>query len=145
MWSYMAVNVPRPRQSTRFRATFGLLAATCALAILAVPGIAGAAIGPVPASESSLAFGSERAHLVGSQVLVLVKCLGSQGSTCNGTLTLITSGNRHKVPFSVIGGTSQSLTVPLGADSTARRAVAVAETAQASGGYVRSSEVLHLR
>jgi hypothetical protein len=36
------------------------------------------------------------------------------------------------------------LTVPLGGDASAKRAVAVARTAQASGGYVRSSEVLHL-
>lgn len=145
MWSYMPVNPTRPRRSTRLRGSFGLLATTCALAILAFPGAAGAATGPVPSSESSLAFASENAHLVGSQALVLVKCLGSQSSTCNGTLTLRTSGNRHKVPFSVIGGTSQSLTVPLGGDSAAKRAVAVAETAQGSGGYVRSSEVLHLR
>lgn len=139
------MNASRPRHPTRFRKSVGLLAATCGLAILAVSGAAGAATGPLPASESSLTFTTERAHLVGSQALVLVKCLGSQSSTCNGTLTLTTSGTKHKVPYSVIGGTTQNLTVPLGADSSARRAVAVAETAQADGRYIRSSEVLHLR
>lgn len=142
MWCHIGVPRLARLRSVRFRAGLGLLAATCALAIIALPGAAAAA--PTPSSELSLAFPSESAHRVGSQALVLVKCLGSETSTCSGTLTLTTSGNKHKAPFSVSGGTSQNLTVPLGGDSSARRAVAVARTAQASGGYVRSSEVLHL-
>lgn len=126
------------------KARFGLVAATCALAMLALPS-AGSAIAPTSTSELSLVFPSQEAHLAGSQALVLVKCLGSEVSTCNGTLTLATGGNKHKVPFSVIGGTSQNLTVPLGSNAdAAKRAIAVARTSQASGRYVRSSEVLHL-
>ncbi|HEX8754508.1 MAG TPA: hypothetical protein VF731_13940 [Solirubrobacterales bacterium] len=84
--------------------------------------------------------------MVGSQALVFVRCLGSRASTCNGTLALATRGNKHTVPFAVIGGTGQSLTVPLGPDAErAKRAVAVARTSQPSGGYARSSEVLRLR
>lgn len=130
----------------RLRTGFGTLAAVGALIALAAPSPTSAAPPPTPSSELSLAFNSESAHLVGSQALVLVKCLGSRASTCNGTLTLSTAGNRHRVPFSVIGGTSEDLAVPLGSDaSSARRAVAVARTVQASGRYVRSSEVIRLR
>jgi len=146
MWCYVGVIAFPVRLASRSKAGSGLLAAICALALLALPSVASAAGSPDASSELSLAFPSERGHLVGSQALVLVKCLGSQSSACNGTLTLTTSGNKHKVPFSVIGGTSQSLAVPLGPDAdTAKRALAVARTAQASGGYSRSSEVLHLR
>lgn len=134
------------RLSSRFKAGSALLAAICALALLTISGAASAVASPNASSELSLAFPSEKAQLVGSQALVFVKCIGSQASACNGTLTLTTSGNKHKVPFSVIGGTSQNLTVPLGSDAdSAKRAVAVARTAQARGGYSRSSEVLHLR
>jgi len=145
MWSHIEVIAVPARLSPRSKAGSARLAALFALALLALPG-SSAAADPGASSELSLAFPSEKAHLVGSQALVFVKCLGSQANTCNGTLTLTTSGNKHKVPFSVIGGTSQNLTVPLGSDAdTAKRAVAVARTAQGSGGYARSSEVLHLR
>jgi hypothetical protein len=142
MWCHIGVPRLPGLRFVRLRPGLGLLAATWALAIIALPGAAAAT--PTPSSELSLAFPSESAHLAGSQALVLVKCLGSEASTCSGTLTLRTGGNKHKVPFSVSGGTSQNLTVPLGGDSSAKRAVAIARTAQAGGGYVRSSEVLHL-
>ena len=146
MWCYVDVVAFPTRLFAHSRARLGFFAAICALTILAISSTAGAAPGPASSSELSLAFPSEEAHLAGSQALVLVKCLGSEANTCDGTLTLTTSGNKHKVPFSVIGGTSQNLTVPLGSDAgAAKRAVAVARTAQASGTYVRSSEVLHLR
>jgi hypothetical protein len=134
------------RLRVRLRNVYGGIAVICALAILASATAVAAAAGPSQASETSLAFPSQKAHLVGSQALVLVKCLGPQTSACSGTLTLGTSGHRHKVPFSVVGSTSQSLTVPLGGDAGAvKRAVAVARTAQQGGGYSRSSEVLHFR
>jgi hypothetical protein len=146
MWCHVAVTAVLARRSARFRAKLGPLGALCALALLAIPGAAGAAAGPPSSSEQSLTFPSEKAHLTGSQALILVRCLGSKTGACNGTLTLTTSGNKHKVPFSVIGGTSLDLAVPLGSDArVAKRAIAVARTAQASGGYIRSSEVLHLR
>jgi hypothetical protein len=146
MWCHVAVIAVPARRFARLRARLAPLGALYALALLAIPGAAGAVAGPPSASELSLTFPSGKAQLTGSQALILVKCLGSKTGACNGTLTLTTSGNKHKVPFSVIGGTSQALTVPLGSDArAAKRAVAVARTAQASGAYIRSSEVLHLR
>lgn len=146
MWCHIGVIAFQASSFVRARGRLGLLAATCGLAVLVLPGVASAFADPSPSPEMSVTFPSERARLVGSQAVVLVKCLGSEASVCNGTLTLTTSGNKHKVPFSVSGGAKQSLTVPLGADAaTARRAVAVARTAQAGGIYARSSEVLRFR
>jgi uncharacterized membrane protein len=125
--------------STRSKAFLGLLAAACALGILAIPGAAGAA------SSAELTFPSDEAHIEGSRASFWVECSGSTGSTCNGTVTLSTNGRKHKLPFSVVGGTHQSLSVQLGPHSTAKRVVAVARTAQETGGYVRSWGLLELR
>jgi hypothetical protein len=112
------------------------------LGVLAFSAVAAAATSP----ESSVIFPSSRGILVGSQAVVPVKCKGTEGSGCSGTLTLKTNGHKHKVPFAMVGGSSQNLTVPLGKDSTtARRAFAVALTAQETGAYVRSSGVVRLR
>jgi hypothetical protein len=123
--------------STRFKGLSGLLA-ICALAI---PAAAGAA----SSSELSLTFPSEEAHVEGSRATFWVECSGSEGTTCSGTVTLTTSGKKHNVPFSVLGGTHQNLSVRVGANSTTRRVVAVARTAQPYGGYVRSWGLLEFR
>jgi hypothetical protein len=125
--------------STRFKTAFGLLVAICALAI---PGAGAAAAGP--SSSSELTFPSDEAHVAGSRASFWVECSGSDASTCNGTLTLTTSGKKHKVPFSVVAGTRQNLSVRLGANSTTKHVVAVARTAQATGGYLRSWGLLEL-
>ncbi|HEX7278880.1 MAG TPA: hypothetical protein VF255_04560 [Solirubrobacterales bacterium] len=91
-----------------------------------------------------MTFPTKEAHISGSQASVWVTCKGPEARVCNGTLTLTRSGNRHEVPFSVISGTNQSLTVPLGADAVAKRFVAVVRTAQANGAHVRSRAVLRL-
>ncbi len=130
------------RLSARFRTSLGLLAAVSALAILAAPGADGAVAGYTSSSE--LTFPSEEAHIEGSRASFWVECSGSEG-TCNGTLTLTTNGKKHNVPFSVVGGTHQNLSVRVGAHSTTKRVVVVAKTAQESGGYVRSWGLLELR
>jgi len=124
---------------TRLKASFGLLAAICALATLAIPSAAGAA------SSAELTFPSQEADVVGSKASFWVQCSGSETSTCEGTLTLTANGRKHLVPFSVVAGTNQSLSVRLGSSSTAKRVVAVAKTAQDDGGYVRSWGLLELR
>lgn len=138
------VNAPTPHLSTSSKRFLAPLAVICALAILGMPGAAGAAAGSNSSPELSLAFPTGEAHLSGSQASVWVTCRGPEARVCNGTLTLATSGNKHSVPFSVIAGTHQSLAIPLGADSTAKRFVAVVKTAQADGSYVRSREALRL-
>jgi hypothetical protein len=139
------VNAPSPHFPISFKTLLGSLAAICALAVLASPNVAGAAAGSNSSPELSLTFPTREAHLSGSQASVWATCRGPEASVCGGTLTLTTSGNKHRIPFSVIAGTNQSLTVPLGADSTAKRIVAIVSTAQANGVYVRSRNVLHLR
>lgn len=142
MWCHVVVHPVSALFSARFWGSIGLLAAACALAVSGVAAAATEATPPGP----SVSFPSARGSLVGSQAVVPVKCVGPEASTCSGTLTLTTNGNKHKVPFAMIGGSSQSLTVPLGTDSTTvRRAFAVALTAQESGAYLRSSGVLRLR
>lgn len=128
--------------ATRIKASSGLIAAVCALAVLALPGAAGASTG---LASSELTFPSDEAHVSGSRASFWVECSSSEASTCNGTLTLTTNGKKHNVPFSVLAGTRQSLSVRVGPGSTAKRVVAVAKTAQFDGRYVRSWGLLELR
>jgi hypothetical protein len=125
-------------------------ATLCAAALLAtaVPAIAAAGSTPfAAAAEMSLSFASQSAPLVGPEALVRVRCTGPQDGICSGTVTLSAGGRKHKVPFSVVGGSGQSLTVPVGSSRAlgASSGLAVAKTLQPSGGYVRDSEVLHFR
>ncbi|MGH3426584.1 MAG: hypothetical protein ACRDQZ_03265, partial [Mycobacteriales bacterium] len=125
-------------------------ATLCAATLLAsaVPAIAAARSTVFDApSEMSLSFARETARLVGPDALVLVKCGGSQNGSCSGTVTLSAGGHKHKAPFSVVGGASQSLVVPVGSSRalSGTSGLAVARTAQPSGGYARSSEVLHFK
>ncbi|HEY5052211.1 MAG TPA: hypothetical protein VII45_02260 [Solirubrobacterales bacterium] len=128
-----------------------LLAATFfAVALLAssIPAIAAARSSVFEApSQMNLSFARGTARVIGRDALILVKCTGSQNGTCSGTVTLSAGGRKHRAPFSVIGGGSQSLTVPVGSgkDLSGTSGLAVARTAQPSGGSARSSEVLHFR
>ena len=137
------VIAPTPHLPISFKTILGLLAAVCALAALAIPGAAGAASGS-DSPELSLTFPTNEAHLSGSQASVWATCDGPEARVCNGTLTLTRGGSKHQARFSVIAGTNQSLTVPLGADATAKRFVAVVRTEQANGALVRSRSILRL-
>jgi hypothetical protein len=137
------VNAPTPHLPMSFKTLLCLPVAICALAVLSIPGAAGAASGS-DAPELSLTFPTREAHLSGSQASVWATCNGPEARVCNGTLTLTRSGNKQEVPFSVISGTNQSLSVPLEVDSKAKRIVAVVKTEQANGAYVRTRAVLSL-
>jgi hypothetical protein len=132
-----------PHTLISFKTFLGLLAAISALAIFGIPAAAGAAGSDSP--ELSLTFPTGDAHRSGSQTSVWVTCDGPEARVCNGTLTLTRSGNKHEVPFSVISGTNQSLSVPLAAEATAKRVVAVVKTAQDNGAYARSRAFLQLQ
>jgi hypothetical protein len=134
------VIAPTPHLPISSKTIIGLLAAFCALAVLAIPGTASASDSP----ELSLTFPTDEAHLSGSQASVWATCDGPEARVCNGTLTLTRSGNKHQVPFSVIAGTNQSLDVPVGVDAKAKRIVAVVKTEQANGVFVRTRTVLSL-
>lgn len=129
--------------ATRIKAFLGLIAAVCAFAVLALPGAAGATTGLTSSSE--LTFPTDEAHVAGSRASFWVECSSSDASTCNGTVTLTANGKKHNIPFSVLAGTRQNLSVRVGAHSTTKRVVAVAKTAQADGRYVRSWGLLELR
>lgn len=123
----------------------GLFAAAfCVLAVLALPGAASAETAGL-SSSSELTFPSDEAHVSGSRASFWVECSSSEASSCNGTLSLTTNGKKHNLPFSVLAGTRQNLTVRVGSGSTTKRVVAVAKTAQADGRYVRSWGLLELR
>jgi hypothetical protein len=121
--------------------------AVLAFLLAVAPGVAAArSLVPGAPAQMSLVFTRGTAHLVGRNALVGVKCVGSRNGTCSGTVTLTVRGHKRKAPFSVIGGSAQSLVVPVASHGRAAvRGVAVARTVQAAGGYARSSGVLHFR
>lgn len=133
-----------PNIPISFKSFSGLLAAICALALCLSPAAASAANSEV-SSELSLTFPTKQAQLSGSSASVWSTCQAPEAQVCHGTVTLTTSGNQHTAAFSVVAGTIQRLSVPLGADSAAKRVVAIVETAQGNGAYTHSRTVLRLR
>jgi hypothetical protein len=122
-----------------------LCGATC---LLVGSGTAALAQPSVPAAgPTNLSIASERAHLVGPEALILVRCEGPRTALCNGTLSVSLAGKVRREPFSVFAGSRQSVDVSLGRGLArrARTAVAVARTVQAAGGSAQSRAVLHFR
>ena len=129
-----------------------LAALICGAALIAaVPAAAGAA--PNYGSQApgtgamNLEFARGTVRTVGPGALVFVKCTGSHNGLCTGTVTLSIRGAKHKVPFSVNGGVTQALVVPLGSGTPRRgtAAVATTSTAQPIGAFAQSTEVLHFK
>lgn len=125
-----------------------LVALLCGTALIgAVPAAAVAAPGAAPEGGMNLEFAHDTVRTVGPGALVFVRCTGSAEGICTGTLTLGVAGAKHKIPFSVGGGTSQNLIVPLGSDrvGSGTRALGTASTAQPIGAYAESTEVLRFK
>lgn len=135
---------PLAYRSISTKQILGLLAAICVLAIAITPAAAGAAAGSDSAPELNLMFPTGQVQLSGSEASVWSTCEGPEAHVCHGTLTLTASGNKRKISFSVITGTNQSLTVPLEADPSANRVVAIVRTDQGDGVYLRSRIILHV-
>jgi hypothetical protein len=126
-----------------------VVALLCGTALIgAVPAVASAAAG-APGSEGgmNLEFARDTVRTVGPGALVFVKCTGPETGLCAGTVTLTIAGAKHKVPFSVNGGASQNLVVPLGSEKVGSGATALgqASTAQPVGAFAQSTEVLHFK
>jgi hypothetical protein len=106
---------------------------------------------PGAGPEMSLEFTRATTRVVGPGALVFVKCAGSTSGLCTGTVTLQLGASHRKVPFSIFGGASQGLVVPLGSDKQAfaraggQTALATASTAQPLGSYVETTGVLHIK
>jgi hypothetical protein len=125
----------------RLAATIGALGiAACA----SVPAIAAAA----PPSESvSLVFTTGTAREVAGNLAVPVSCLGESTDFCSGVLTLTGGGRKVSIPFSVQGGSGESIYVPLRLEGghRAQKVIAVAGTAQPGGPPASVTEVLSIR
>jgi hypothetical protein len=114
--------------SKRLGMFLGLLSlAGCA----AVPASAGAESGP-PIAAMTLVFVGETAHVAGGDLAVPVECLGGQTGYCSGVLTVSRGGQRSVVPFSLKGGSAESLYVPLRLEAGGRRTTKVSATATTS-------------
>ena len=127
------------------RTLAGLAGLICSVALFL------SAASAASSTEMSLEFTRSTARVVGSGALVFVKCTGPSGGMCTGTVALRLGARSHKAAFSVVGGASQSVVVPLGSDRAAfdraggKTALAVAGTAQPLGSYVETTGVLHIR
>ncbi len=113
-------------------------------ACVALPGAAAAA----PPSESvSLVFTTGTAREVAGNLAVPVRCLGEATDFCSGVLTLSGSGHKTSIPFSVRGGSSESIYVPFRLEGGRRapKVIADAGTTQPIGPPASVSEVLSIR
>ncbi len=95
----------------------------------------------------SLVFTTGAAREVAGNLAVPVRCLGESTDLCSGVLTLSGSGRKASIPFSVQGGSGESIYVPLRLEGghRAQKVIAVAGTAQPIGPPASVSEVLTIR
>jgi hypothetical protein len=116
---------------------------TALIAALLTAGIAGGAT----FAGAELEFAGDTADQTAGQVEVPVECIGGPTGFCAGTLTLSWHGKRSTSTFSVQGGSSDTVAVPLPAGGSGGRAkiAAVATTTQALGPAVTRRAILHLR
>lgn len=119
-------------------ATFGALAIGVCVAL---PSAAAAA---TPAESVNVVFATGTARQLAGNLAVPVRCLGEPTDFCSGVLTLASGGHKVSVPFSVQGGSAESVFVPLRLEreSRLRRVLGVAATAQPGGPPVKVTEVL---
>ncbi|MEX2105578.1 MAG: hypothetical protein WD810_01640 [Solirubrobacterales bacterium] len=96
----------------------------------------------------SIKFPWRTASVAGPGALVYVKCAGSVGRACIGTLALKADGGSRKVAYSIESGEKQIVVVPLGSErelfDDLESARVVAHTMQDTGGSVRTTRVLRI-
>jgi hypothetical protein len=122
------------------------LCASVALGLLAALLMAGIASGATFAG-AELEFAGDTAVQAAGQVEVPVECIGGPAGFCAGSLTLSWHGKQSTSTFSVQGGSSETVAVPLPVEGPGRRAkiAAVATTTQPLGPAVTRRTILHLR
>jgi hypothetical protein len=125
----------------RLAATIGAIGIA---ACVALP--AGAAAAP-PTESVSLVFTTGTAHQVAGSLAVPVRCLGKSTDFCSGVLTVSSNGRKVSIPFSVQGGSTDSIYVPnrLEGGRRTQKVIAVADTAQPGGPPASITEVLFVR
>jgi hypothetical protein len=126
----------------------GWLTATIgALGIVACVALPAAAAAAPPTETVSLVFTTGTAREVAGNLAVPVRCLGESTDICSGVLTLSGSGRKASIPFSVQGGSGESIYLPLRLEDgrRAQKVIALASTAQPGGPPASVTEVLSVR
>lgn len=118
-----------------------------ALGIVACTALSAGAAAAPPSESVSLVFTTGTAREVAGNLAVPVRCLGKSTDFCSGVLTLSGSGRKVSIPFSLQGGSAESIYVPLRPEGArhAQKVIAVAGTAQPIGPPASVSEVLSIR
>lgn len=99
----------------------------------------------------SLEFTSKVARVAGPGALVGVKCSGSAGPTCVGTLAIDAPGEPPEVAYSIDRGEERVVVVPLCSQRdlfdgiVSLKTRVVAQTVQEAGGSVRTARVLRFK
>jgi len=112
---------------------------------------AAAATSAATPEGTSLQFTSKVARVAGPGALVKVKCSGSAGAICVGTLAIDAPGEPAEVAYSIDGGEERVVVVPLGSQSdlfdgiVSLKTRVVAQTVQEAGGSVRTARVLRFK
>jgi hypothetical protein len=121
----------------RTLSAFAVIAAFACLAFAAGTGIA------APTGATELEFATDTAEAAAGQVVVPVECVGESTGLCSGTLALSWHGRRAVSTFSVLGGSRDTVVVPLAPGRRAKIA-AVATTSQSLGPAVVRKATLHV-
>lgn len=149
--------------ASRRRAALGLALAALALALLTPAAEAASlssarAVTPPPASATSsapqgmsLEFLSRTARVAGPGALVEVRCVGTTGPSCVGTVAIEAPGEPVEVAYSIDSGQKRTIVVPLGEQRgifegfVSVKSRVIAETAQVEGGSVRTARMLRFK
>jgi hypothetical protein len=138
-WTYGGTLRQVMIKSKRLR-TLPALAVLAVLACLAFAAGTGVA---APTGAAELEFAADTAEAAAGQVAVPVECIGEPAGLCSGTLALSWHGKRAVSTFSVLGGSRDTVLVPLAAGPRARLS-AVATTSQSLGPAVVRKAILHV-
>lgn len=150
--------------ASRRRSALGFALVALSLALL-TPGAEAAqslssarAVTPAsPAATSSapqgmsLEFTTKTATLAGPGALVGVRCIGTAGPACVGTLSIEAPGEPAEVAYSLDSGEERALVVPLGEQRSifdgivSFRTRVVAHTAQPTGESLRTARTLRFK
>jgi hypothetical protein len=115
------------------------------------PELAVATTSAPEAEAMSLEFLSKTAKVAGPGALVEVRCVGTTGSGCVGTVSIEAPGEPPEVAYSIERGEKRTIVVPLGEQRgffdgiVSVKSRVVAQTLQFEGGSVRTARTLRFK